>query len=155
VSVSNFRSEPTAAAARPKRRIIEAEANARRHFATGGYGEQEIAPHQIIALGDSKRGRNDFRSDMGHGGAMHVAHRNRRDQITIEQRRADERQMLSADDARFISFRKRRRQSSHLSGLFPLMSGKRAGKRVQDQILAMLAAPLGQIPNAEPRGEFS
>jgi hypothetical protein len=35
------------------------------------------------------------------------------------------------------------------------MSGKRAGKRVQDQILAMLAAPLGQILNGEPRGEFS
>ena len=63
--------------------------------------------------------------------------------------------MLSADDARFISFRERRRQGPHLSGLFPVMSGKRAGKRVQDQILAMLAAPLGQIPNAEPRGEFS
>jgi hypothetical protein len=35
------------------------------------------------------------------------------------------------------------------------MSGKRAGKRVQDQILAMLAAPLGQILKAEPRGKLS
>ncbi len=86
---------------------------------------------------------------------MHVAHRNRRDQITVEQRGADKRQMLSADDARFLSFRQRRRQGSDLTGLFPLMSGECAGKRVQDQILAMLAAPLGQIVKAEPRGKFS
>ena len=38
-----------------------------------------------IALGDHQRRRHDFRRDMRHGRAMHVAHRGGGDEISVEQ----------------------------------------------------------------------
>jgi hypothetical protein len=140
-------------ATRAKRRIVEAKTNARRHFAAGGNRDQQVAARQIIALGDGKRRRHDFRSDVRHGRPVHVAHRDRGDQIAVEQRGAHERQRRAADHARFRSLRQRRCQTPDLIGLFALVTRERAGERIQDQVLAMLAGPLGQIVVAQPGGE--
>ena len=100
---------------------------------TGGDGDQKIAAGQVVALGDRQRGRHDFRGDMGHGRAVHVAHRDRGDQIAVQQRRAGKRQMVAADHARFATLRQRRGERRDLAGLLALMAGDRAGQRIENE----------------------
>jgi hypothetical protein len=50
--------------------------------------------------------------------------------------------------------RDRRCHGLDLSGLFTLVAGDRTGEPIQDQVLAMLAIPLGQIVIAEPGSEL-
>ena len=97
VSASNPSSEPTAAAA-PNGPMTPgpasrgrgtpdnpADADPRRHLASGRNRDQQIAARETVALRDGQRRRHDFRRHMRHGLAMHVAHRDRGDQIAVEE----------------------------------------------------------------------
>jgi hypothetical protein len=101
VSRSKPRSRPTAAAERTEdagpvpaagteRGVIEADADPCRHLTSGGNGDKKIAAGTPVALGNRQRRRDHLGGDMGHGGAMGVAHRHRGDEIAVEQRGAGE-----------------------------------------------------------------
>ncbi len=141
-------------AARAKHRIIEPDADPRRHFASRGDSDQKIAAGKSVALGDCQRRRHDFRRDVSHGGAVHIAHRHRGNEVTIEQRRAGKRQLPAADHARLAALRQSRSERRDLPGLLALMAGYRASERIQEQILAMLADAFRQIAIAQRCGEF-
>ena len=87
-------------------------------------------------------------------GAMDVAHRHGGNQIAVEQRRAGERQPAAADDAGFVRLRERRRERRDLMGLLALVARERAGQRIEQQRLAMLAHLSGQIVMAQPGREL-
>ena len=147
----NARPMPAAGA---KHRIIEPDADPRRHFRTDSDGDQKITTGQAVAFRDHQRRRHDLRRDVGHGRAMHVAHRRRGDEIGVEQRRAGQRQMPAADHARFAALRQRGGKGRDLTGFFAPIAGNRAGERIQQKILAMLADPRRQIVVGQRCGKF-
>src|SRR5262249_12156584 len=60
-----------------ERGIIEADPDPRRHLASGGDGDEEVAARQPVALGNRQGGRHHFRRHMGQRRAVHVAHGDR------------------------------------------------------------------------------
>ena len=62
--------------------------------------------------------------------------------------------MAAADHARFAALRQRRGQRRDLTGLLALMTGDRAGQRVEQKVLAMLADALREIVVSKRGGEF-
>ena len=85
---------------------------------------------------------------------MHVTHRDGGNKIAVEQRSAGERQPAAANDARFIRLRERRSKRLDLMRLLALVARKRAGQRIKQQQLAMLAHLAGQIVMAQPDREL-
>jgi hypothetical protein len=120
--------------------IIGADTDPRRHLASRGDRGEQRAPAQSVALGNGQRRRHDLRRDVRHGLAMHVAHGDRGDEIGVERSRAGKRQMLAADHARFRALRQARCQRRDLSGLLAEPAGDRAGQRIEQQRLAVLAS---------------
>ena len=126
-------------------RVIEADPNPRRDFASGGGRDNEVAPRQAIALGDCQGGRHHFRRHMRQRRAVHVAHRNRGDEIAVEKGRAGKRQRLAADDAALVRLRQARCERGDLLRLLAAVAGDRAGQSVEQEILAVIADALGNI----------
>jgi hypothetical protein len=75
---------------------------------------------------------------------MHVAHGDGGDQVAVEERRAGEREPVAADHARFLRLCERRGERRNLVRLLALMAGERAGERVKEHQLAVLAHLLRQ-----------
>ena len=71
-------------AARAKFRIIGADADPRRHLTAGRDRGEQRAAAQSVAFGNGERRRHDLGRDVGHGLAMHVAHGDRSDEISVE-----------------------------------------------------------------------
>ena len=69
-------------------RIIEAETDPRRHLTAGRKGGEQGAAGKSIALGDGERWRHDFGRDVRERRPIHVAHGDRGDEISVEQRGA-------------------------------------------------------------------
>ncbi len=135
-------------------RIIETQPNPRRHLATGGKCGEEIAAGVAVAFRDGKRRRHHFGRDVGQGGPIHVAHGHCGDEVGVEQRRTGERQRLATQHARLAALGQCGREGLHLAGLFAEPAGDRAGQRVEQQVLAMLAGAVGKIVIAQRCGEF-
>ena len=132
-------------AAGSERRIVEPDPYAGRHLASGGGRHQEIAAGQIVTFGDRQSRRHHFRGDMGHGGAMRVAHGDGGDEIAVEQRRAGEREVVAADHAGLARLRQARCQRRDLVCLLALVAGKRAGEGIEQQVLAVLLDPVRKL----------
>ena len=79
----------------------------------------------IASAGGTTSGR-----DVGHGGAMRVAHGDGGDQIAVEQRRAGEREAVAADHARFRSIAPAPMPAPR-PGRFPRPGGRRARRRAR------------------------
>ena len=88
-----------------ERGIIEPEPDPRRHLASGGDGDQQVAARQAVAFGDRQSGRDHFRRHMGQRRPVHVAHGHRGDEIAVENGRAGERQPVAANDAALVGLR--------------------------------------------------
>ena len=134
--------------------IIGADTDPRRHLASRGDRGEQRAAAQSVAFGNGERRRHDLGRHVRHGLAMHVAHGDRGDEIGVEQGRAGKRQMLAADHARFRALRQTRRQRRDLSGLLAEPAGDRAGQRVEQQRLAVLASARRNVLVAQRGGEL-
>jgi hypothetical protein len=122
---------------------VEAEPDARGHLTAGGKRDEEVAPRQPVALGDTERRRHDLGRDVRERGPVHVAHGHCGDEVRIEQGRAGEREPVAADDAALVRLRERGGERLDLSRLFTLVTGYGARKRVEQQVLAVLAGLRG------------
>jgi len=128
-----------------ERGIIEADPDPRRRLASGGDGHEEVAARQGVALGDRQGGRHHFRRHMGQRRAVHVAHGDRGDEITIEKCRAGERQPVAADDAALVGLRQSRRERGELLRLFAAVPGDRARQGIEQEVLAVISHLCGKI----------
>src|SRR5256886_8994600 len=72
-----------------------------------------ISPRQAIALGDCQGRRHHFRRHMRQRRAVHVAHRNRGDEIAVEKGRAGKRQRLARSEERRVGKECRSRWSPY------------------------------------------
>ena len=147
----NARAVPAAGA---EFRIIGADADPRRHFASGRERGEQRPAVEPIALGDGERRRHHFGRHMRHGLAVHVAHGDRGDEIGVEQGRAGERHVLTADHARFAGLGERGSQRRDLPGLLAKAAGDRAGERIEQQVLAVVAHPRRNVLVAQRRYEL-
>jgi len=82
---------------------------------------------------------------MGQRRAVHVAHGDCGDEITIEKRRAGERQRLAADDAALVGLRQSRRERGELLRLLAAVPGDRTRQRIEQEVLAVISDLCGKI----------
>jgi hypothetical protein len=82
---------------------------------------------------------------MGQRRPVHVAHRDRSDEVAVENGGAGERQRLAADDARLVRLPQRRGERGKLLRLLAAVAGDRAGERIEQEVLAMIASALRNI----------
>ena len=122
-----------------ERRVVESQADARRHLQPRDQRGEKIGARGVVARRDRERRRDDFGRDMGQRRAVHVAHGDGGDQVAVHRRRAGERHRLPADHNALGGVAESRRQRANLAGLFAPMPGERAGKRVQQQGLRGVA----------------
>jgi hypothetical protein len=125
-------------AAGAERWIVEPDPDTGRHFRSGGNRDEQITSRPCVAFGNRQGRRDHLRSDVSHGGAMRVAHRDGSDEIAIEQSRAGEREAVAADHAAFGGLSEARRQRCDLLRLLALVAGERTGEGVEQQIFAVL-----------------
>jgi hypothetical protein len=123
----------------PHRRVVDPDAHSRRHLASGGDGDQQVAARGAIAFGDRQGGRDHLRRHMGQRRPMDVAHGDGGDEIAVQNGRAGERQPVAADDAALAGLRQPRGERRELLGLLAAVPGDRASQGVQQDILAVIA----------------
>jgi hypothetical protein len=126
-------------AAGPERRIVGADANPGHHLHARDKRHQQIAARRIVAFGDGERGWHHLGRDVGHGRGVGVAHGDGGDEKAVEQGCAGERQPITADHAGLVRLRERRGQRRDLPGFLAALACNRAGERIEQQVLALLA----------------
>src|SRR3954462_13137297 len=104
-------------AARAERGVLRAKADAHGGLEAGGNGGDQGATVRAVALADSERRRHDLRRGVAERRPVDVAHGDRSDQVTVEQRGAGERELLAADDGCLARGAERAGEAPDLSGL--------------------------------------
>src|SRR6185295_18798058 len=125
-------------------RIVRAEADPYRRLEAGGDGGDKVDAARAVALGDGERRRHDLRRGVAKGGPVHVAHRDRGDEVAVQQRRPGERQRLTADYGCFRGISQCGSERANLLRLVALAAGDGAGEGVEEDVLDALADTLGQ-----------
>ena len=137
----------------PHCRVIGPDSNPRRHLASRGQRNKQVATRQAIALGDRQRGRDHLRRHMRERRSMDVTHGDRGNEIAIQNCRAGERQPVAANDTALSGLGQPRRQGSELFRLLAAVPGDRACQGVQQHIFAVVSHLPRKIVVLQGRGK--
>ena len=140
-------------ATRAKRRVVRAVRHAHRGFQPRRDGSQQRLAAGTIAFGNRQRGRYHLRRGVIQRRAMHVAYGDGSDQIAVEQRRACQRQFVTAEYAGFTGSAQCRRQAAYLFHLVAVRASQRAGDGVEKDVFDAFTDRRGDLFVLQPGDE--
>jgi len=120
-------------------RVVDAEADAHRCLEAGSECGHQVAAGDAATLGDRQGGRNDLRRDVAQVGTVHVADRDGRDLVSIQEGSAEAREAAGPDCGGLITGAQGGRNRLDLGRLVSVPTRQGASDRVEQEMGGALA----------------